>query len=107
MLDVFLGVSRRFKIPISRPYSHILSCWLFLVVAPGYCQTTVNSVSIWLLIEFHKEHTGGYVSPSQLLRGGGMAAVLGSALLILAGLLTLIYLSFLSPDLASESDDTV
>ena len=36
-----------------------------------------------------------------------MAAVLGSALLILAGLLTLIYLSFFSPNLASESADTV
>jgi hypothetical protein len=47
------------------------------------------------------------VSPSQLLRGGGLAAVLGSALLILATLLTLIYLSIFSPDLASESDDTV
>ena len=35
-----------------------------------------------------------------------MAAVLGSALLILAGLLTFIYLSFFSPNLASDADDT-
>jgi hypothetical protein len=36
-----------------------------------------------------------------------MAAVLGSALLIVTALLTVIYLYFFSPDLTSEPDDTV
>jgi hypothetical protein len=45
------------------------------------------------------------VSPSQLLRGGGMAAVLGSVLLIVASLIIFIYLSFFSPDLANSDPD--
>ncbi len=47
------------------------------------------------------------MAPSQLLRGGGMAAVLGSALLVVAALLTFIYLHFFSPDPTSDPDDTV
>ena len=42
MLDVVPGVSGRLEIPISRPYSHILRCWLFQGVYPGYCQITVK-----------------------------------------------------------------
>jgi hypothetical protein len=54
-----------------------------------------------------EDKKGGYVSPSQLLRAGGMAAVLGSALLIVTTLLSFIYLYFFSPDLSSGPDDTV
>jgi hypothetical protein len=43
MLDVFLAVPGGFKTRLFRLGSHILRCWVFQVVFPGYCQTTVNS----------------------------------------------------------------
>ena len=45
------------------------------------------------------------MSPPQLLKAGGMAAVLGSALLIIVGLISVVYLSFFfSPSAVSEAD---
>ena len=46
MLDVFLAVTGGFKTCLSRPISHIVRCSVFQVVAPGYCQTTVNTAKL-------------------------------------------------------------
>ena len=64
--------------------------------------------SFGYLGNFIESKKGETVSPLQLLRGGGMAAALGSALLIIVALISLVYLSFFfSPSAVSEADITV
>src|ERR671939_458913 len=64
--------------------------------------------SFGYLGNFVESKKGETVSPLQLLRGGGMAAALGSALLIIVALISLVYLSFFfSPSAVSEADITV
>jgi hypothetical protein len=43
---VFLAVPGGFKNRLFRPDSSILRCSVFQVVAPGYCQTTVNTAKL-------------------------------------------------------------
>ena len=63
MLDVFLVVSGGFKNCLSRPISHIVRCSVFQVVAPGYCQTTVNTAKLsW---ETRATYTDSFLSAAK------------------------------------------
>ena len=63
--------------------------------------------SFGFLVETAKSRKGDTVSTSQLLKGGGMAAMVGSALLIVASFTVFIYLSLFSPGLANSEPDSV